>query len=44
VVAQPNVAPFAVTSARPLCRWPAWPRYKGSGRTGAADSFECVSR
>ncbi len=44
VVAQPNVAPFAVTSARPLCRWPAWPRYKGSGSTGAADSFECVNR
>lgn len=32
---------FAVQRARPLCEWPAWPRYKG-GDENAAASFECV--
>ncbi len=27
---------------RPLCEWPAWPRYRGSGEVNAAASFECV--
>ena len=27
---------------RPLCAWPAWPRYRGSGDVNAAGSFECV--
>jgi hypothetical protein len=27
---------------RPLCEWPAWPRYRGSGDPNAAASFECV--
>ena len=27
---------------RPLCEWPAWPRYRGSGDVNAAASFECV--
>ena len=43
VVTQPNAAPFAVSNARPLCRWPAWPRYRGSGAANAAASFECVA-
>ena len=33
--------PFATRRARPLCQWPAWPRYKG-GDANAASSFECV--
>jgi Tannase and feruloyl esterase len=27
---------------RPLCEWPAWPRYRGGGEVNAAASFECV--
>lgn len=33
--------PFPVRRARPLCEWPAWPRYKG-GDPDAAASFECA--
>jgi Tannase and feruloyl esterase len=29
---------------RPLCEWPAWPRYRGSGEANAAASFECVKQ
>ena len=44
VVAQANAPPFAAMASRPLCRWPAWPRYRGSGAANAAASFECVNR
>ena len=27
---------------RPLCEWPAWPRYRGAGDVNAAASFDCV--
>ena len=27
---------------RPLCRYPEWPRYNGSGSASAAASFSCV--
>jgi hypothetical protein len=27
---------------RPLCEWPAWPRYRGSGDVNVATSFDCV--
>ncbi|MCZ2496582.1 tannase/feruloyl esterase family alpha/beta hydrolase [Xylophilus sp. Kf1] len=27
---------------RPLCQYPAWPRYKGSGSVDAAVNFSCV--
>ncbi len=27
---------------RPLCEWPTWPKYRGSGEVNAAASFECV--
>jgi hypothetical protein len=27
---------------RPLCRYPAWPRYRGAGDINDAASFECV--
>jgi feruloyl esterase len=26
---------------RPLCQWPQWPRYNGSGDVNAASSFSC---
>jgi len=29
---------------RPLCRYPAWPRYQGSGSVDVAGSFRCVTR
>ena len=28
--------------ARPLCEYPSWPRYQGSGDANAASSFACV--
>jgi acetyl esterase/lipase len=28
---------------RPLCEWPQWPRYNGSGDVNAASSFTCVA-
>jgi hypothetical protein len=28
---------------RPLCDWPQWPRYNGSGDVNAAASFSCVN-
>ena len=27
---------------RPLCRFPAWPKYKGSGSVDAASNYSCV--
>ena len=35
--------PFAVLRARPMCRYPAFPRYRG-GDTAKAESFECARR
>ncbi|HZY18010.1 MAG TPA: tannase/feruloyl esterase family alpha/beta hydrolase [Ramlibacter sp.] len=37
---QDHRPPFAVTRSRPLCEWPAFPRYKG-GNPAQAASFEC---
>jgi feruloyl esterase len=34
--------PFAIRRARPLCHWPGWPRYRGSGNPMQAESFECA--
>ncbi len=34
--------PFAVTMTRPLCRFPGWPKYRGSGDANSAASFDCV--
>ncbi len=28
--------------SRPLCEYPSWPRYRGTGDVNAAASFECV--
>lgn len=35
--------PFPVVATRPMCRYPAFPRYRG-GDAGKADSFECARR
>lgn len=40
LVEQAAKPPFATSRARPLCRWPALPRYKGGDPAGAA-SFTC---
>ena len=42
-VAQEAKPPFAVTASRPMCRYPAWPRYKGEGSPKEAASFACVT-
>lgn len=33
--------PFAITATRPMCRYPAFPRYRG-GDVAKAESFECA--
>ena len=33
----------ATVASRPLCKYPAYPRYMGSGDMGAATSFVCAS-
>ena len=35
--------PHAQVASRPMCRYPAFPRYTGSGDTNAAASFHCVA-
>jgi feruloyl esterase len=35
--------PFAVLMSRPMCRYPAFPRYR-AGDAGKADSFDCARR
>lgn len=39
--AHQNAPPFAVTASRPMCRYPAFPRYR-SGDASNAASFECA--
>jgi feruloyl esterase len=34
--------PFAVKSSFPMCRYPQYPRYKGSGDPKVADSYTCA--
>ncbi len=36
-------SPFATLAARPMCRYPAWPQYKGSGDPKDAGSFTCAT-
>jgi feruloyl esterase len=35
-------APATAGRTRPLCEYPAWPRYVGSGDVNAASSFRCT--
>jgi feruloyl esterase len=41
LVEQDPKPPFAVRRARPLCEWPAWPRWRG-GDAASAASFVCT--
>ncbi len=36
--------PAVVSASRPMCRYPAFPRYMGSGDPNAASSFSCATR
>jgi feruloyl esterase len=36
--------PSAVTASRPMCRFPAFPRYRGSGDPKKATSFTCSTQ
>lgn len=33
--------PFTVRATKPICRYPLYPRYRGSGDPGKAESFVC---
>ena len=33
----------SVVLTRPMCRYPAWPKYNGSGDVNSASSFTCVT-
>jgi feruloyl esterase len=35
--------PFAVHSSKPMCRYPKYPRYRGSGDPNDAASFVCTA-
>jgi len=37
-----DLSPATRGRTRPLCRYPAWPRYAGSGDINAAGSYSCV--
>lgn len=36
-------APYTVVRSRPLCRYPQYPRYQGSGDPNAAASYACAA-
>ena len=44
VVRQRPAPPYDTLQARPLCRWPMFPRYLGEGSPDAAASFACAER
>jgi feruloyl esterase len=37
-----DVSPATRGRTRPLCRYPAWPRYNGAGDINAAGNYSCV--
>ncbi|MDP3673694.1 MAG: tannase/feruloyl esterase family alpha/beta hydrolase [Novosphingobium sp.] len=41
-VAPGNLIATAGTRTRPLCVYPAWPKYKGTGNVDQAANFDCV--
>ena len=41
VVEQTLEAQPKVSRGLPLCEWPLWPKYMGTGAASAADSFTC---
>lgn len=42
--AQGSMPPFAVRGTRPICRYPNYPKYKGSGDPNDASSFTCSNQ
>jgi hypothetical protein len=38
-----DISPATRGRTRPLCRYPAWPRYNGSGDINNAGSYSCVT-
>ena len=36
------VPPFTVNATFPMCRYPMYPRYKGSGDPKRAESYACT--
>ena len=40
--AQMAKPPFTTISARPMCRYPAFPKYKGTGDQNQASNFDCA--
>jgi len=43
-VTQEQKAPFKVTAARPMCLYPAYPRYDGKGDANSVESFACAKQ
>ena len=39
-----DVGPTGQGRQRPLCEYPAWPKYAGSGDINAAASFTCTAK
>jgi feruloyl esterase len=37
-------SPFVATGSRPMCRYPNFPKYGGSGDSNEATSFICTTR
>jgi hypothetical protein len=42
-VAQQLAPPFPVIASRPMCRYPAYPRYRGRGDPNDAKNFRCTA-
>jgi feruloyl esterase len=36
-----NEAPFSVVASRPMCAYPTYPHYLGTGNLKSAESYEC---
>ncbi|WP_322012788.1 tannase/feruloyl esterase family alpha/beta hydrolase [Paraburkholderia sp. J12] len=43
LLAEKLAADGSVALTRPMCRYPAWPKYNGSGDVNSASSFTCVT-
>ena len=43
-VTQEQKAPFKTTASRPMCIYPATPRYDGKGDANDRESFSCVKQ
>ncbi|HBP5759788.1 tannase/feruloyl esterase family alpha/beta hydrolase [Pseudomonas aeruginosa] len=43
IAVQNDAKTLKVTKSRPMCRYPLYPKYKGSGDVNVADSFTCAA-